>query len=141
LNLLGVHRLEFEGLCVTLTLAVGDASIMLGRVSARADAVVFPPEARDYPDLKLEPLLAASTRLLAPGGKLVRPLMSTAKPLENFSGQASALWGQGITQGGVWSRGEGAQSAVSSVPNAGHQHAVIVGAGFAAGCRFILFFP
>ena len=131
LNLLGVHRLEFERLRVTLTLAVGDASIMLGRVSARADAVVFPPEARDYPDVKLEPLLAAATRLLAPGGKLVRLLMSATKLRENCSEQASALWGQGTARGGVWSRGEGAQSAVSSGLHEGHQHVVVVGGGFA----------
>ncbi|MEI8399953.1 MAG: FAD-dependent 5-carboxymethylaminomethyl-2-thiouridine(34) oxidoreductase MnmC [Alcaligenaceae bacterium] len=41
LNLPGVHRLEFEALNVTLTLAVGPASVMLSRVSLTADAVLL----------------------------------------------------------------------------------------------------
>lgn len=39
LNLPGVHRLEFEGLDVTLTLAVGPTHIMLSRLTLAADAV------------------------------------------------------------------------------------------------------
>ena len=41
LNLPGIHRLEFEALNVTLTLAVGPASVMLSRVSLTADAVLL----------------------------------------------------------------------------------------------------
>jgi tRNA 5-methylaminomethyl-2-thiouridine biosynthesis bifunctional protein len=41
LNLPGVHRLEFEALNVTLTLAVGPASVMLLRLNLAADAVLL----------------------------------------------------------------------------------------------------
>jgi tRNA 5-methylaminomethyl-2-thiouridine biosynthesis bifunctional protein len=41
LNLPGVHRLEFEALHVTLTLAVGPASVMLTRLNLAADAVLL----------------------------------------------------------------------------------------------------
>jgi tRNA 5-methylaminomethyl-2-thiouridine biosynthesis bifunctional protein len=40
LNLPGLHRLEFEGLDVTLTIAVGPASLMLERLTLTADAVL-----------------------------------------------------------------------------------------------------
>lgn len=40
-NLPGIHRLEFEGLNVTLTIAVGPANVMLGRVTLMADAVLL----------------------------------------------------------------------------------------------------
>jgi tRNA 5-methylaminomethyl-2-thiouridine biosynthesis bifunctional protein len=49
LNLPGVHRLEFEGLCVTLTLAVGQPSTMLQRLSVRTDAVVLSASLRSFP--------------------------------------------------------------------------------------------
>ena len=42
LNLPGLHRLEFEALNVTLTLAVGPANVMLGRLTLAADAVLLP---------------------------------------------------------------------------------------------------
>jgi tRNA 5-methylaminomethyl-2-thiouridine biosynthesis bifunctional protein len=41
LNLPGVHRLEFEALNVTLTLAVGPANVMLSRLSLVAEAVIL----------------------------------------------------------------------------------------------------
>ena len=41
LNLPGVHRLEFEALDVTLTLAVGPAHVMLSRLTFAADAVLL----------------------------------------------------------------------------------------------------
>jgi tRNA 5-methylaminomethyl-2-thiouridine biosynthesis bifunctional protein len=41
LNLPGVHRLEFEALNVTLTLAVGPADVMLSRLSLAAEAVIL----------------------------------------------------------------------------------------------------
>ena len=40
LNLPGVHRLEFEALNVTLTLAVGPAHVMLSRLTLAAEAVI-----------------------------------------------------------------------------------------------------
>lgn len=41
-NLPGLHRLEFEALNVTLTLAVGPANVMLGRLTLAADTVLLP---------------------------------------------------------------------------------------------------
>ena len=41
LNLPGVHRLEFEALTVTLTLAVGPAQVMLSRLTLAAEAVLL----------------------------------------------------------------------------------------------------
>jgi tRNA 5-methylaminomethyl-2-thiouridine biosynthesis bifunctional protein len=41
LNLPGVHRLEFEKLNVTLTLAVGPANLMLSRLTLAAEAVIL----------------------------------------------------------------------------------------------------
>ena len=41
LNLPGVHRLEFEALDVTLTLAIGPPSLMLSRLNLAADAVLL----------------------------------------------------------------------------------------------------
>lgn len=41
LNLPGIHRLEFEALNVTLTIAVGPANVMLGRLTLMADAVML----------------------------------------------------------------------------------------------------
>jgi len=41
LNLPGVHRLEFEELSVTLTLAVGPIHVMLARLTLAADAVLL----------------------------------------------------------------------------------------------------
>ncbi len=42
LNLPGVHRLEFDTLAVTLTIAVGPAALMLERLTLVADAVLLP---------------------------------------------------------------------------------------------------
>jgi len=44
LNLPGVHRLEFESLSITLTLAVGGTSVLLARLSLAADVVLLSPQ-------------------------------------------------------------------------------------------------
>ena len=44
LNLPGLHRLEFESLSVTLTLAVGGTSVLLARLSLAADVVLLSPQ-------------------------------------------------------------------------------------------------
>jgi tRNA 5-methylaminomethyl-2-thiouridine biosynthesis bifunctional protein len=44
LNLPGLHRLEFESLSITLTLAVGGTSVLLARLSLAADVVLLSPQ-------------------------------------------------------------------------------------------------
>lgn len=124
LNLLGIHRLEFEGLRVTLTLAVGDASILLQRLSVRADALVLSSATRSAPHGDVEAMLAKAKGLLVPHGKLVMPWLKVDQ-------QATSLWAQGEVHDGVWSYMD---RAISTTTAACQQHpcsAVIVGGGFA----------
>jgi tRNA 5-methylaminomethyl-2-thiouridine biosynthesis bifunctional protein len=72
LNLPGIHRLEFEALNVTLTLAVGLAGVMLSRLTLAADAVVLSERQFVAPALgqaswvlELGRLMKANTVLLA----------------------------------------------------------------------------
>ncbi len=72
LNLPGLHRLEFEALNVTLTLAAGPANVMLRRLTLAADAVLLPdpqlaesaPGQADWA-VGLERLIKANAVLLA----------------------------------------------------------------------------
>ena len=139
LNLLGVHRLEFEGLCVTLTLGVGQPSTMLQRLSVRADAVVLPASLRFYPHEEIEVMLGTATKVLLPQGKLVMPWLSASGAPGPFDDRTSALWAQGSVRDGVWSRVVQAAPLTSPVQREGHQHAVVVGGGFAgAGVAYAL---
>lgn len=72
LNLPGVHRLEFEALNVTLTLAVGPANVMLSRLTLAADAVILseaqlaePVPGQEVGAVGLGRLLKADSVLLA----------------------------------------------------------------------------
>ncbi len=72
LNLPGVHRLEFDTLNVTLTIAVGPATVMLERLTLLADAVLLPETqfAKPMPEqsgwlVALVRLIKANTVLLA----------------------------------------------------------------------------
>ncbi len=72
LNLPGVHRLEFEALNVTLTLAVGPANVMLSRLSLAAEAVILseaqlaePAPGQEVGAVGLGRLMKAETVLLA----------------------------------------------------------------------------
>ena len=131
LNLLGVHRLEFEGFCVTLTLVVGQPSIMLQRLSVRADAVVLPAPLRSYPPQEIKVMFGAATNVLLPQGKLVMPWSSASGVPDRLDDRASALWAQGAVLDGVWSHVAQATPLTSPVRREGHQHAVVVGGGFA----------
>jgi tRNA 5-methylaminomethyl-2-thiouridine biosynthesis bifunctional protein len=131
LNLLGVHRLEFEGFCVTLTLVVGQPSTMLQRLSVRADAVVLPAPLRSYPPQEIKVMFGAATNVLLPQGKLVMPWSSASGVPDRLDDRASALWAQGAVLDGVWSHVAQATPLTSPVQREGHQHAVVVGGGFA----------
>ncbi len=62
LNLPGTHRLDFEGLAVTLTLAVGPLERTVPRLAVLADAIIF----SDMQAIRLEDL-APVWRLTLPG--------------------------------------------------------------------------
>ncbi|MFV0680045.1 FAD-dependent 5-carboxymethylaminomethyl-2-thiouridine(34) oxidoreductase MnmC [Ottowia sp.] len=66
----GLHRLQFEGGALQLTLAVGDARPMLAELSGRFDSLYLdgfsPPE---NPDMWSAEVLRAATRLLRPGAR------------------------------------------------------------------------
>ena len=67
----GVHRLEFESLRVTLTLAVGPAPVLLSRLSLSADAVVLSSEVLVAPTQQQTALAAALSRLLKKNAALL----------------------------------------------------------------------
>ena len=80
LNMPGMHRLEFEALSVTLTLAVGPISVMLKRLDLAADAVLFaqtqlaePPRGRADAALGLGRLIKPAAVLLAGGSARMWP--------------------------------------------------------------------
>ncbi len=124
LNLLGIHRLEFERLRVTLTLAVGDASTLLSRLSVRADAVVLSSALRSAAHGDVEAMFAAGKGLLVPNGKLVMPWLKVDE-------QATSLWAQGAVHDGVWSYMDRATSTTTAACHERPCNAVIVGGGFA----------
>lgn len=124
LNLLGIHRLEFEGLRVTLTLAVGDASTLLQRLSVRADAMVLSSAVRSAPHDDVEAMFAAAKGLLVPQGKLVMPWLKVDE-------QATSPWVQGTVHDGVWSYMDRATSKTTAACHERPCNAVIVGGGFA----------
>jgi len=79
-NLPGVHRLEFEALDVTLTLAVGPVHVMLTRLTLAADAVFLSEAQVAEPALghvagafALEGLIKANTVLLAVAARAAWP--------------------------------------------------------------------
>lgn len=83
LNLPGTHRMDFEGLSVTLTLAVGPLALTLPRLAARVDAVLLNEEAQSSDDnlacvwRQALPRLArdpAQLMLVRPNGQAVRGL-------------------------------------------------------------------
>ena len=124
LNLLGIHRLEFEGLRLTLTLAVGDASTLLPHLSVRADAMVLSSAVRSASDGEVEAMFAEAKRLLVPHGKLVMPWLKV-------DAQTTSLWAQGAVHDGVWSCMDRATSTTAAASRERPCNAVIVGGGFA----------
>lgn len=64
LNLPGVHRLEFDTLNVTLTIAVGPATVMLERLKLVADAVLLPETQLAQPMAGQEGWVVALARVI-----------------------------------------------------------------------------
>lgn len=130
----GLHRLEFEGGAVTLTLGFGDAQVLASRLSVGVDAFFldgFAPERN--PRMWELPLLRHLARLAAPGATLatwactgeLRQSLRTA----GFDARREPGYG------GKWHMTVAAAvapgSAVPSVPQGDSRHAVVVGAGLA----------
>ena len=74
----GVHRLEFESLRVTLTLAVGSVPVLLPRLSLSADAVILSSALFVAPSQQQTALAAALSRLIKKNAAL---LTLTATPV------------------------------------------------------------
>ncbi len=70
-SLPGVHRLEFESLRVTLTLAVGTAPVLLSRLSLLADAVILSSEVLAAPAQQQTALAVALGRLIKKNAALL----------------------------------------------------------------------
>lgn len=132
----GLHRMEFEGGAVTLTLGFGDARVLAPRLSARVDAFFldgFAPERN--PEMWALPLLRDLAALAAPGatvatwactGELRRTLQEAGFNVRRAPGY-----------GGKWhmTAGEAAQEGrvAAGLRPSGAGHAVVVGAGLAGG--------
>lgn len=130
----GLHRLEFEGGAVTLTLGFGDAQVLAPRLSVGVDAFFldgFAPERN--PRMWELPLLLDLAKLAAPGATLatwactgeLRQALQTA----GFEARLEA------GQGGKWHMTVAVAvapgSVAAAIPGAGSGHAVVVGAGLA----------
>lgn len=130
----GLHRLEFEGGAVTLTLGLGDAQVLASRLSVGVDAFFldgFAPERN--PRMWELPLLHNLARLAAPGATLatwactgeLRQALRTA----GFEARRAPGYG------GKWhmtvATAVAAGSAAQGGPDGVSRHAVVVGAGLA----------
>lgn len=139
LDLLGIHRFDFAGMQVTLTLAVGHEATMLGRLSVRADAVVLPPSLRTDPAAEVDAIFAIASKLLMPGGKLLMPWSSVGQAADILSDRDTTLWKQGALRDGIWSRVDPRTQSSLSFSCQSPRDAVVVGGGFAgAGVAFAL---
>ncbi len=130
----GLHRLEFDGGAVTLTLGFGDAQVLAPRLDVRADAFFldgFAPERN--PRMWELPLLRDLARLAAPGATLatwactgelraaLREAGFDARRAPGYGGKWHMTVAAAVAAGG--------EAAAS--PDAGSRHAVVVGAGLA----------
>ncbi len=149
----GLHRLEFEGGAVTLTLAFGDAPVMARRLTASVDAYFldgFAPERN--PRMWAAPLLRDLARLAAPEatvatwactGELRQALQDAsfdARRAPGFGGKWHMTVGTLRARGGSASPATLPASSPASLPAVSSassftspraRHAVVVGAGLA----------
>ncbi len=130
----GLHRLEFEGGAVTLTLGFGDAQVLASRLDVRADAFFldgFAPERN--PRMWELPLLRDLARLAAPGATLAT--WACTGELRGALREAGFDARRAPGYGGKWhmtvAEAAAAGGAAAAGPGAGAGHAVVVGAGLA----------
>jgi len=130
----GLHRLEFEGGAVTLTLGFGDAQVLASRLSVGVDAFFldgFAPERN--PRMWELPLLRHLARLAAPGATLAT--WACTGELRQALRAAGFEARREPGHGGKWHMTVAAAvvpgSAVPCAPDGEARHAVVVGAGLA----------
>lgn len=82
LNLPGVHRLEFDTLNVTLTIAVGPAILMLERLTLVADAVLLPEAQLANPRAGQAGWIVALARLIKANTVLLAHATTAAWPTD-----------------------------------------------------------
>ena len=149
LNLPGVHRLEFEALNVTLTLAVGPTHVMLSRLTLAADAVLLseaqlaePAPGQVAGAVELRRLIKANALLLAVTARAAWPAWLEASmvlheqatyPLEaGLQSSESTLLVALLVRARVSPRAPAyAGSEVSGDSPAALRHLVVVGGGLA----------
>lgn len=73
LNLPGLHRLEFESLSVTLTLAVGGTSVLLARLSLAAEVVLLSPQVLAMSEREQRAVASALVGLIQNDAVLLAP--------------------------------------------------------------------
>lgn len=131
----GLHRLEFGGGAVTLTLGFGDAQALAPRLSARVDAYFldgFAPQRN--PQMWQTPLLKALARLAAPGATMAT--WACTGELRQALQEAGFEAHRAPGYGGKWhmtvgtAAAPGAAAAAPAVADDA-RHAVVVGAGLA----------
>ncbi|MFY3665812.1 tRNA (5-methylaminomethyl-2-thiouridine)(34)-methyltransferase MnmD, partial [Achromobacter ruhlandii] len=130
----GLHRLEFEGGAVTLTLGFGDAQALAPRLSARVDAYFldgFAPERN--PRMWEAPLLKELARLAAPGATLAT--WACTGELRRALQEAGFEARRAPGYGGKWHMTVAtAMPGAAAAPAAQDErarHALVVGAGLA----------
>ena len=130
----GLHRLEFEGGAVTLTLGFGDAQVLASRLNVGVDAFFldgFAPERN--PRMWELPLLRHLARLAAPDATLAT--WACTGELRQSLRTAGFEARRAPGHGGKWHMTVAAAvapgSAVPGAPDGDDRHAVVVGSGLA----------
>src|SRR5690606_18583872 len=131
----GLHRLEFEGGAVTLTLAFGLAETVVPQLTLSADAFFldgFDPA--HNPQMWSEPLMRALARLAAPeataatwtsAGAVRRALQAAGfevEKVQGFGGKRHMTVARFVAKAG---------GPVAMAPAVAERHAVVIGAGVA----------
>jgi len=139
LPLPGLHRLNFEGEGVVLTLALGDAAELLPQLVLGADAFFLDGFAPDRnPDMWSPPLIKALARLARPGATLATwctargvrdALAASGFAVERRAGYAHKREMLAAHFEPRWKM----RRHEPALPRAAERHAVVVGAGL-AGC-------
>jgi tRNA 5-methylaminomethyl-2-thiouridine biosynthesis bifunctional protein len=141
LNLPGVHRLEFDTLHVTLTVAVGSENVMLERLTLVADAVLLSETPLAKPMPGQAGWAVALGRLIQPNTVLLARVTTAAWPANferSFIIHEQAVYrietGLNDSEQNAW-RPETIQATAQSALQPSGAHAVAAGAEFVGVCR------
>ncbi|SAH91011.1 tRNA 5-methylaminomethyl-2-thiouridine biosynthesis bifunctional protein MnmC [Bordetella ansorpii] len=130
----GLHRLEFEGGAVTLTLGFGPAAVMAPRLAARVDAYFLDGFAPDRnPEMWTPELFASLARLAAPDATLAS--WASAGHVRRALADAGFAVRREPGYGGKWHRIEGRRlpqaGAGPTLPDDDGAPVLVIGAGLA----------